>query len=364
MSIKNRIVFFCIIIIALSFGFMHHFFPSIHFERLHIFLLNLCTGGALIIYLTEGSSSFSSKTTMFFLCSLCYAIFSFLEVYPPAIVISLLLVIITERVRTRKFGFLPYNFFQKNKKMSEKFHHASLLCLSLGLLLSTFAIINHQYLRLLPFRKFELNTFFLGFSFPVSLITFSIIFSTMHKAPTRFQRFLKNALFWTINLGVIVFFLFILYESYILELIISLILFFSVAMVFIMYYQLGFKEQRKLFLSSGIGFLNLTAITGVAYILLYFTKYNTPENLKYVKDLHRIVSLYGWNLTGLLIILRFRDFPIRLNSYRVIMLHWLTVAILIPAGYYFASFSILALLMFGVFLYIMMFSEPQQISSY
>jgi len=162
----------------------------------------------------------------------------------------------------------------------------------------------------------------------------------MHKAPTTFQRFLKNALFWTINLGVIIFFLFILYESYILELIISLILFLSVAMVFIMYYQLGFKEQRKLFLSSGIGFLNLTAITGVVYILLYFTKYNTPENLKFIKDLHRIVSLYGWNLTGLLVILRFRDFPIRLNSYRVIVLHWLTVAILIPAGYYFTSFHL------------------------
>ncbi len=359
MSEKNRALFYCIILIALIFGFMHHFFPNIHFERLHIFLLNLCTGGTLIIYFTEGSVEFTRKTAIFFISSFLYAIFAFLEKYEFAIAISIVMFFVVESVRQKRFGFFPVQFFSEKYKMSEKFHNASLLCLSIGLLLSTFAIVNHKYLQLLPFRKFELNTFFLGFSFPVSLITLSIIFSIMQKAPTGFQKLLKIASFWIINVGVVVFFVFILFESPVLELIISNILFITVSIVFILYYRLGYAEQRKLFLSSGIAFLIFTAITGIAYIFLYFTKLNTPENAKLIKDIHRIVSLYGWNLTGLSVILRFRDFPIELNSYQVIGLHWLSVAILIPLGYYYPLFSLFATMSFGLFLYIMLFSKRQ-----
>lgn len=362
MSEKNRAIFFCIILIALMFGFMHHFFPQIHFERLHIFLLNLCTGGTLIIYLTEGKNRFSLKTAIFFISSFIYAIFSFLEIYDMAIAISIILFLVVETIRIKKFGFFPYNFFNAKSKMSEKFHNASLLCLSIGLLLSTFAITNHEYFKLLPFKKFELNTFFLGFSFPVSLITLSIIFSTMKKAPSYTQRILKISAFWIINIGVIIFFIFILFESFVLELIISLILFFTVALVFWMYYKLGFKEQRKLFLSSAIGFLNITAITGVAYIILYFTNYYTPENSKIIKDIHRIVSLYGWNLTGIIVILRNKDFPIDLNSYKIILLHWISTVILIPAGYYFPAIALAASIIFGIFIYIVLFSKTKIIS--
>ncbi|MEF3255543.1 MAG: hypothetical protein K6348_08300 [Deferribacterales bacterium] len=359
MAEKNRAFFYLIILIALIFGFMHHFFPDINFERLHIFLLNLCTGGTLIIYFTESKTDFTLSTSLFFILSFFYAIFAFLEHYNEAIFISLILFIIVEKIRVKKFGFFPFNVFRKDTKMSERFHTASLLCLSIGLLLSTFAIINHEYLRLLPFKKFELNTFFLGFSFPISLITLSIIFSTMQKAPSNFQRFLKIASFWIINLGVIIFFLFILFESYILELTISLILFFTVAIVFWMYYNLGLKEQQKQFLSSGIGFLNLTAITGVLYIILYFTGEYNPNIAKKIKDLHRIISLYGWNLTGLSVILRFKDFPIELNSYRVVAIHWITVIFLIPLGYYYKPFALLATVSFGLFLYIMLFSKTK-----
>ncbi|MCX8084427.1 MAG: hypothetical protein N3C60_05845 [Calditerrivibrio sp.] len=357
MSEKNRSLFYTIIMLALIFGFMHHFFPEIHFERLHIFLLNLCTGGTLIIYFTEGSIVFTRKTTIFFISSFLYAIFAFLEKYELAIIIAIIMFLVVESVRLKRFGFFPIQFFNNNYKMSERFHHASLLCLSIGLLLSTFAIINHKYLNLLPFRKFELNTFFLGFSFPVSLITLSIIFSTMQKAPSLFQRFLKFASFWIINLGVVIFFIFILFENHRLELIISSILFITVTTVFVLYYRLGYAEQRKLFLSSGITFLIFTAITGIAYIALYFTAFNTPELSKLIKDLHRIISLYGWNLTGLSVIVRFRDFPIELNSYQVILLHWLTVSIFIPLGYYISFFALLAVLFFGAFLYIMFYSK-------
>lgn len=357
MSEKNRALFYCIILLALIFGFMHHFFPNIHFERLHIFLLNLCTGGTLIIYFTEGSVVFTRKTVIFFISSFLYAIFAFLEKYELAIAISLVMFFVVETVRQKRFGFFPKQFFLNKYKMSEKFHNASLLCLSIGLLLSTFAIINHKYLMLLPFRKFELNTFFLGFSFPVSLITLSIIFSVMQKAPSAFQKWLKIFSFWMINLGVVIFFVFILFESPTLELIIANILFITVSIVFVLYYRLGYNEQRKLFLSSGIAFLLFTSITGIAYIFLYFTDLNTPENAKLIKDIHRIVSLYGWNLTGLSVIIRFRDFPIELNSYRIIFLHWMSVAIFIPLGYYYPIFSLVATISFGIFLYLMIFSR-------
>jgi hypothetical protein len=363
MSEKNRAMFYCIILAALVFGFMHHFFTGIHFERLHIFLLNLCTGGTLIIYFTEGSAKFTKKTAIFFISSLFYAIFAFLEKYEIAIIISIVMFFVVESVRQRRFGFFPIQFFSERYKMSERFHNASLLCLSIGLLLSTFAIINHQYLRLLPFRKFELNTFFLGFSFPVSLITLSIIFSVMQKAPTTLQKILKIASFWIINLGVVIFFVFILFESAELELVISVILFITVSIVFVLYYRLGYMEQRKMFLSSGIAFLIFTSITGIAYIFLYFTNFNTPEISRLVKNIHRIVSLYGWNLTGLSVILRFRDFPIELNSYQVISIHWLSVAVLIPLGYYYPVFALLAVIGFGIFLYIMLFSKSRNYNS-
>ncbi len=42
---------------ALTCGFLHHLIaPEVmNFERLHIFLFNLCSGGTLLIYFTEGT---------------------------------------------------------------------------------------------------------------------------------------------------------------------------------------------------------------------------------------------------------------------------------------------------------------------
>ena len=43
---------------ALACGFLHHVVApeQINFERLHIFLFNLCSGGTLLVYYTEGQS--------------------------------------------------------------------------------------------------------------------------------------------------------------------------------------------------------------------------------------------------------------------------------------------------------------------
>ena len=55
-----------------------------------------------------------------------------------------------------------------------------------------------------------------------------------------------------------------------------------------------------------------------------------------------MVSLYGWNLSGLFIIMRWDDFPIRLNSALAISLHWSIVLVLAPLGKYVLPVSALA----------------------
>ena len=47
--------------IALLFGFLHLFLPGFkyNFERLHVFLFNLCCGGTIILYYTEKKKKLS-----------------------------------------------------------------------------------------------------------------------------------------------------------------------------------------------------------------------------------------------------------------------------------------------------------------
>lgn len=358
MNLVTRALFFITLIMALVFGFFHLIVPVQNFERLHIFLFNLCAGGSIIIYFTEGLGKMSIKNKLFFGMSFFYAFLAYYELYPIAIIISLGLIIIVETVRIKSFSFFPFDFFTTKTPTAKKFHHASLLCLSLGLLLSVFAILNHEYFMLLPFKKFALNTFFLGFSFPVSLITLSVVFSMMHKGKTKFQKYSKTAVFWIVNLGVIIFFIFILYESLKLEIAVAIVLFLTVSFLLHIYGVLGVREQQKAFLSSGIGFLIATAVTGIIYIGLYFFPTADPDsNLRFVKNVHRIISLYGWNLSGLVVISRMKDFPIKLHSGKTILLHWITVLLLAPMGYYNIYFALLALVCYIFLLFRVFFTD-------
>ena len=61
--------------------------------------------------------------------------------------------------------------------------------------------------------------------------------------------------FWVINLGVIIFFLFILANMFRAQVLIATALFVAVASVFWLYWRLGMRLQQKAFLSSGILFL-------------------------------------------------------------------------------------------------------------
>jgi hypothetical protein len=351
---------------ALFFGFLHLFVPGstlYNFERLHIFLFNLCSGGTILLHYTENRKKLSLKTSAFLVFSMTYAVLAFLEFYFAAMLLAFALAAIVDSVRIQKFSVFPFNFFDPEAPVAEKFHQASLLCLSMGLAISGLVIMNNEYLKLVSFEKLTLDTFFLGFSFPISLITMSVIFSYMRRDVSRLTLRLKNMGFWNVNLGVIVFFLFILFERLIPQLVVTTILFFSVVLIYFMYRDLGVRVQQKRFLTSGMFFLWYTAITGIVYIGLEFSPSYDPRHLKYLLRMHSFASLYGWNLSGLAVICRKNHFPIRLHSQVVIAVHWATAILLAPLGTYYPVFAVLSLIAYAFILYAIMFSQGSEESA-
>jgi hypothetical protein len=345
--------------LALFFGFLHLFIgdgKEYNFERLHIFLFNLCSGGTILLYFTEKKSRLSKKALVFSILAVCYALCAFLKYYFVSMFTALFLSGIVESVRIKRFSVFPHNFF-KSAPVAEKFHQASLLCLSMGLFISALVIANNYYFRMVSFPKLRLDSFFLGFSFPLSLITMSVMFSLMKDDVRNVVRILKDAGFWTVNLGVIIFFIFILLERLHFQLVVTVVLFCSVVMIFILFAKLGIKTQQKNFLTSGMVFLLFTAVTGILYIILEFYPGYNPDKLKLLLRLHAFASLYGWNLSGLAVICRYDDFPIMLESKWIIMVHWITVVILAPLGYNFKPFAVAAVVLYLLMLNTVLFSK-------
>jgi hypothetical protein len=347
---------------AMFFGFLNLFLPetlSYDFNRLHIFLFNLCAGGAILLYFTEGQKKVPIKVVLFLILTIAYAAFAFLKIYIPVIMITGALCLIVESCRIRRFSLLPIAFFRQSVPVADKFHQASLLCLSMGLLISALVILNNEYFHVVTLQKLQLNTFFLGFSFPLSLITMSLIFSLMNDRGALIL-FLKNLSFWNVNLGVIIFFLFIIFQRLTPQVMVTTILFVTVVLIFYMFITLGRDLQQKAFLLSGIGFLLYTAVTGILYILFELMPDYSPEKLKWLLRLHSFASLYGWNLCGLAIICRYNDFPLKLHSNYIIGLHWITVILLAPLGSYFRFFAVLATVFYTVILYVIFFTTGKE----
>ncbi len=360
MSWKLKSLLLAMMATALTCGFFHHLFPPAlyNFERLHIFLFNLCSGGTLLIYFTEGGSDLSRRAVLFLVLAIGFALCAFLQWYLPAMVIPLALAKLVEDVRIEHFGSrLPRALFSSHEQVARKFHQAALLCLSLGLLFSSPVILNSVYLKWITLDKLKLDTFFLGFSFPISLISMSVIFSLMREETLRLTALLKEAAFWIINLGVIVFFLFILAGLFLSQVVISTLLFLTVAFILYLYWHEGIALQQKAFLTSGILFLLITSITGIAYILLSFSSYYTPEFSHPLLRLHAFTALYGWNISGLAVIGRHGDFPLQLHSRQVILLHWLTVLVLCPVGYFLPWVAVLAVLAYTWLLFRLFFNR-------
>ncbi|MFH1155399.1 MAG: hypothetical protein V1793_16440 [Pseudomonadota bacterium] len=344
MNRNIKLVFSTMMITALCFGYAKKYIPldRFDFERLHIFLFNLCTGGTILLAYTEQLDRLSPRVITFLVLSLVYALSAFFNAYPVTITLSLAMFAIVESIRIRRFSFFPKAFFTLRVPVSEKFHQASLLCLSIGILMASCIIINNEYGRWVVMEKLALNTFFLGFSFPLSLITLSVIFSMIQAPRDSLTGILAVICFWVINLGVIIFFVFILFERFYPQIVVTSALFIAVITVFTLYVRLGQELQQKQFLSSGIGFLIMTAVSGIAYILLQMSPGYDPVRTKWLLSFHTFASLYGWNLCGLSVICRYKDFPIRLHSGTVIGIHWLTALVLAPLGMVFPFVALLA----------------------
>ncbi|MFZ5562880.1 MAG: hypothetical protein ACOZBW_02435 [Thermodesulfobacteriota bacterium] len=359
MPLRLKQFYFVLMLAALVFGFLHLFADAgpYNFERLHVFLFNLCAGGSVILFFSETPRRFSPRVFLFMTLALAYAVFAFFQFYIPAVMLSLVLALIVESIRVQRFSLFPWGFFRADEPVDKKFHQAALLCLSLGLAISAAVIINNEYLELVSFPKLQLDVFFLGFSFPVSLITLSLIFSFMDGRKNTGIRILKEIGFWAVNLGVIIFFLFIIFEKLSSQVIVTLILFAAVAMITVLYYRLGKTVQQKHFLTSGMGFLLITAVTGIGYIFAEMGTGYTGERYHWLLKLHAFASLYGWNLCGLAVIFRYDDFPITLHSRPLIVFHWITALVLAPLGIYFPLFSLMAVACYGVLLYAILFAS-------
>ena len=353
---------------ALSFGYAGLLIApdfQYDFERLHIFLFNLCCGGTILIYFTENSKKLTAPSKAFLILSLCYALLAFYELYLPALVTGILLAGLVEAVRVRHFTWNPKALLSSSVSVQTKFHHGALIFLSMSLLAASMVIANNKFFHWVDIAKLDLNTFFLGFSFPISLISMSVIFSQMNslgkkgqpESVNRLVKMLKESCFWTISLGVMIFFIFILLDKLVYQVIIASILFCAVMVTYMLYRNLGTKLQQKYFLTSGILFLVATAITGILYIILAFSPEYHPEKYKLLLRIHAYLSLYGWNLSGLAVLIRQHEFPIQLHSGKLVALHWVTVLLLCPAGIYHWFFAGIAVISYIIILYAFFFRK-------
>jgi hypothetical protein len=363
MTLRNKIIFGLTMSTALAFGFLHLFIPDFpyDFDRLHIFFFNLCAGGSILLFFGHNEKKIPPKVFVYFSISLVYALTAFLNIFWISILLSIPLILIVESVRIQRFGFFPFDFFRR-KPTEEKFLQASLLCLSMGITIASVVIINNEYLNLVTLEKLTIDVFFLGYSFPLSLLTFSVMYSFMKQEGSKTYMVLKEISFWSITLGVIFFFVFIIFEVTIAEILISNALLAAVIMTYYLFVKNALDVQQKWILSSGMLFLVVTGITGIVYLFEYLI----PSLHQYhdlLLILHAMVALYGWNLSGLFIIVRRDDFPVFNKVIPLIVLHWLTVFILAPLGKYSIAAAVVALPLYIVLLGAVFFAKSQRETS-
>jgi len=330
---------------------------SYQFQRLHIFLFNLVGGGTILLWFTEGARRLSRRATLFMILALVFSLLAFLNQYALAIISAVALAAIVESIRIRRYAWFPAGFFSRTTPVAEKFHHAALLCLSVGLVISAGVMLNNQYLHVFDFLNLLLDDFFLGFSFPFSLLTFAVMFALMREAKNRAIRALEEASFWIVTVGVVVFFVFIILSITAVEIAISLILLADVLLLFYLFRDNSRDLEQDQFLTSGMVFLTFTGVTGILILLWGLT---TPQirstgwNLLF--QVHAYLALYGWNLSGLAVVIRFEEFPLRLHDVDIILLHWVTIALLAPLGSLYPVFALMALPAFVALVWMFLFS--------
>jgi hypothetical protein len=330
---------------------------SYQFQRLHIFLFNLVGGGTTLLWFTEGARQLSRRAALFMILALVFSLLAFLNQYALAIISAIALAVIVEGIRIRRYPWFPGDLFRGTTPVAEKFHHAALLCLSIALVISSCVMLNNQYLHVFDFLNLLLDDFFLGFSFPFSLLTFAAMFALMREPENRAAHVMEESSFWIVTVGVVVFFVFIILGITAVEIAISLILLGDVLLLFYLFRKNSRDLEQDQFLTSGMAFLTFTGVTGILILLWGLTtpqSRSTGWNLLF--QIHAYLALYGWNLSGLAVVIRFEEFPLRLHDLDIILLHWVTIALLAPLGSLFPVFALMALPAFVALVWIFLFS--------
>jgi hypothetical protein len=319
-------------------------------------------GGTVLLYFTQGRRKITWQVLVFLIGSLAFSIAAFLNLYTPASILCFILAFVVETVRVGKFSFFPNEFFDHSAQLSDKFHQAALLCLSLGLLICAGVMIDTQYIHLIHNPYLILDDFFLGFSFPISLATFAVIFSMTRDTHRTLLPFLGIASFWIVTVGVIIFFVLIILAILIAEFITSTVLLLDVLLLYYLFRvgTWGQAEERR-FLTSGMVFLITTGITGVLLVLWVALAPTDQQGHSFLLQTHAYLSLYGWNLVGLTAIIHSIDFPPSLNKLSIILLHWITVALLAPLGSEFPILAIIAIALFAFLTRVLLFSQPDRV---
>jgi hypothetical protein len=332
---------------------------TLQFQRLHIFLFNLVCGGTLLLHYTRGDHGLSWREWLYLVLSLVFSVMAFLNQYRLAAFLAIILAVLVESFRIKSFGALPVELFQNKISLTRRFHHAALLCLSIGLLLSAGVILDDAYLHWLNLRGLLLDDFFLGFSFPLSLVTFAIIFSLVREDAPNWVRVARECSFWIVTVGVILFFVVIIFGIVPAELVFSTLLLADVVLIFYLFrLDLADRSEPADFLTSGMIFLVLTGVTGLLLVLWGIITPNDQHGQNLLLQTHAYLSLYGWNLAGFTVIVHRFDFPLRLNDLPIILLHWVTTALLAPLGSLHPIFAFVAIPAFITLTGLILLSRP------
>jgi hypothetical protein len=371
MSTRLKAILWILMTAGFIFGYAGLVFPgqtailetprpgTLQFQRLHIFLFNLVCGGTLLLHFTLADQRVSWREWLFLVAALTFSVLAFLNQYLAAALLAIILSIIVESVRVKTFSAFPIDLFQLKIPLYRRFHHAALLCLSLGLLISAGVIFDNLYFHLLKLPLLLLDDFFLGFSFPLSLITFSIIFALTRGDTRKWVRAARESSFWIVTVGVIVFFVVILLGIVVAELALSMLLLLDVILIFYLFrLDLADRGEPGGFLTSGMLFLVLTGITGVLLVVWGVVTPKDSPSWNLLLQTHAYLSLYGWNLAGFTVIVHQHDFPLRLNDLVIILLHWVTITLLAPLGSLHLIFALAAIPAFITLTGLILFSSP------
>lgn len=372
MSTRLKVILWVLITVGFIFGYAGLILPgqtailetprpgTFQFQRLHIFLFNLVCGGTLLLQYTHGDRHLSWREWLYLALSLVFSLMAFFNRYLIAAVLAIALAVLVESIRIKTFGaLLPIELFRPKVSLARRFHHSAILCLSIGLLLSAGVILDEQVLHWLNLGSLLLDDFFLGFSFPLSLVTFAIIFSLVRDDVPTWVRTARESSFWIVTGGVILFFVVIILGIVPAEIAFATILLLDVVLIFYLFrLDLAERSDPADFLTSGMIFLVFTGITGLLLVLWGVFTPNDQHGGNLLLQTHAYLSLYGWNLAGFTVIVHQHDFPLRLNDLPIILLHWVTVALLAPLGSLHPIFALAAIPAFVTLTGLILFSRP------